>query len=129
MVHPDLMHHLARSHDRELARTAERERLIAELQPTTPRLQDRVLLAVSDLLIASGTRLRGQRMALPAPHRATSALVPTASAADRLPAFTMQVLRHEEQDAFCLMYYRLGDPRQPARAGMTFFSLTWQPGY
>ncbi len=125
MMHPDLLYQAAKARERELIQAAERERLRLDSAPQTPGLSDRVLLAVSDLLIAGGRRLRPTQeptvspraLAAPAGH-----LLPSAGR----PTITMQLVRRDSE-AFCLTYCRLDAPRSATAPGVTYLALLWQP--
>jgi hypothetical protein len=112
MMHPDLLYQAAKARERELIQAAERERLRLDSAPQTPGLSDRILLAVSDLLIAGGRRLRPTQ-------------VLAVSSAGR-PTITMQLVRRDSE-AFCLTYCRLDAPRPATAPGVTYLALLWQP--
>ena len=127
MMHPDLLYQAAKARERELIQAAERERLRLASAPQTPGLPDRVLLAVSDLLIAGGRRLRPTQgpavapwaLAAPAGH---VSLLPWVGR----PTITMQLVRRDSE-AFCLTYYQLDTPRPATAPGVTYLALLWQP--
>jgi hypothetical protein len=127
MMHPDLLYQAAKARERELIQAAERERQRLDGAPQTPGLPDRVLLAVSDLLIAGGRRLRPTHGPAVSP-RALAAptgrlpLLPSAGP----PTITMQLVRRDSE-AFCLTYCRLDAPRPVTAAGVTYLALMWQP--
>jgi hypothetical protein len=127
MMHPDLLYQAAKARERELIQAAERERLRLDSAPQTPGLSDRVLLAVSDLLIAGGRRLRPTQEPTVSPRAlATPAgYLPLLPSAGR-PTITMQ-LAWRDSEAFCLTYCRLDAPRPATAPGVTYLALLWQP--
>ena len=127
MMHPDLLYQAAKARERELIQAAERERLRLDSAPQTPGLSDRVLLAVSDLLIAGGRRLRPTQAAPVSPRTlaAPAGHLPLLSSAGR-PTITMQLVRRDSE-AFCLTYCQLDAPRLPTAPGVTYLALLWQP--
>src|SRR5260221_4219152 len=90
MMHPDLLYQAAKARERELIQTAERERLRLDSAPQTPGLSDRVLLAVSDLLIAGGRRLRPTQEPTVSPRALAAPAGHLPPAAGR-PTITMQL--------------------------------------
>ena len=127
MMHPDLLYQAAKARERELIQAAERERLRLDSAPQTPGLSDRVLLAVSDLLIAGGRRLRPTQEPAVSPRAlaASAGHLPLAASAGR-PTITMQLVRRDSE-AFCLTYCRLDAPRPATAPGVTYLALLWQP--
>jgi hypothetical protein len=130
MMHPDFLYQAAKTRERELIHAAERERQRLDGAPQTPGLPglpDRVLLAVSDLLIASGRRLRPAHGADMSPRAlaAPAGRLPLLPSAGR-PTITMQLVRRDSE-AFCLTYCRLDAPRPATASGVTYLALLWQP--
>src|SRR5712672_65097 len=98
MMHPDFLYQAAKARERELIHAAERERQRLDGAPQTPNLPDRVLLAVSDLLLASGHRLRpahGADVSLRA-LTAPAGRLPLLPSAGR-PTITMQLVRRDSE--------------------------------
>ncbi|HZC79618.1 MAG TPA: hypothetical protein VE258_17820, partial [Ktedonobacterales bacterium] len=87
----------------------------------------RVLLAVSDLLIAGGRRLRPTQAPAVSPRAlaAPAMRLPLLPSAGR-PTITMQLVRRDSE-AFCLTYCRLDAPRPATAPGVTYLALLWQP--
>ena len=127
MMHPDFLYQAAKARERELIHAAECERQRLDSAPQTPGLPDRVLLAVSDLLIAGGRRLRPMRAPAVSPRAlvAPAGHLPLLPSAGR-PTITMQLVRRDSE-AFCLTYCRLDAPRPATAPGVTYLALLWQP--
>ena len=61
MMHPTIMHELAKARQRDLLEEAERHRLVSQLRAGQPSLIDRLLDKTGDLLTRTGGRLQERR--------------------------------------------------------------------
>jgi hypothetical protein len=61
MMHPTIMHELAKARHRDLLEEAERHRLVSRLQASQPSMIDRLLEKTGDFLTRTGGRLQERR--------------------------------------------------------------------
>ena len=137
MLNPALVQERIRSHQAELAREAEGDRLARQASSGQPTPADALRSRLSDLLLASALKLK--RLDAPAgfqgayrvtagpatPAVAAGALVQAQGATHLRPTFGFSLLRYGSLPAVGVMYWRLDTLGARGAAAGGYLTLTW----
>lgn len=135
MLNPALVQERIRSHQAELVRQAEGDRLARQASAGQPTPTEALRSRLSDLLLASALKLK--RLDAPAgfqaayhvtaglPSPAAGALVPAQAAAHPRPTFGFSLLRYGSLPAIGVMYWRLDTLGARGATAGGYLTLTW----
>lgn len=137
MLNPTIAQERIRSHQAELAREADGDRLARQATANQALPTEALRARLGDLLLASALKLKrldapaGFQAAyrvsagLPAPAAPAGALLPASATAQARPTFGFSLLRYGALPAVAVMYWRLDTLGARGTAGNGYLTLTW----